>query len=1012
MGPRASRWNIKIRILTVAAAWLLWLSVALACIGPASGADWDRLAVPLARHLGREQGVPPGTVNAIVRDHDGFIWFGTEGGLARWDGYGTRVFRHEEHVAGTLPAAIIVRLAVDEAGSLWVLTGDGTLLQYQKATENFLAFRPDGAGVGTPIGLTPDGKGGIWVDGRDGLAHLDPASGHWRRVPAALVGLPDAHNRGLAVAGDGSLYLARGSSLGRLRGERFDLIDLPASEGDVAAAHDMVSTIAEYHDGTIWFGHGGGVGMFDPASGSVRLVPGLTAPGGWVSSIAELADHKIALAIVGIGAILYDPATGARTVLSRQAVDQADMLAVAADPSGLVFAGSGRGVDLYPTGERLVATLAQSGGELPGLSGPDVSSILERPDGGVWFGLRTGTIDEFTPEEGRIRSLTTGSKTAKTDAVFALQNDGDKGAVAAATETGIWLVDASGKSIEVLANGLPGSIAILPDRDGIWAATLEGGLARFDRKTGQTQHFQHDPGNQDSLNSSIAKALAPAGDGRLWVATQSGLDLFDPATGTARHYRHDETDPTSLPAADVWSLLKDRRGRIWAGTGGGGIGVLDPGSPDGTPHFHHIGRDDGLPHDNIDTMLEDREGRIWVATDDGIAVVDPDRLSVLRRIEPADGLLITNYWENSGIRLADGTLMFGGLGGVSVIRPTALGDWTYRPPIRITEIRVAGRHLPDSTPIVLTPEQRRVSVEFAALDYSAPDQNRYAYRLEGFDEDWIPAPAQSRVATYANLAPGAYRLLIRGSNRAGIWTDPPLVVPISVLPAWYQTLWFRFVETAAAIAALFGIVQLRTRTLRRRRAQLERLVAARTHELAVTAETIRRANTELERLAAHDPLTGLGNRRSFFLAVDALLAQARRHRRACSVLMVDLDHFKRINDTYGHAGGDATLKAAASCLTGCMREIDVVARFGGEEFAAFLPETDIAAALAVAERFRLALGATVIPYENDTIRVTASIGVAAWIDTEADIEPALSRADVALYRVKKSTRNAAAAELE
>jgi diguanylate cyclase (GGDEF)-like protein len=207
----------------------------------------------------------------------------------------------------------------------------------------------------------------------------------------------------------------------------------------------------------------------------------------------------------------------------------------------------------------------------------------------------------------------------------------------------------------------------------------------------------------------------------------------------------------------------------------------------------------------------------------------------------------------------------------------------------------------------------------------------------------------------------------------------------------------------AAASLVYGVVQLRTRGLRRRRVQLEHEVAERTKALAIS-------NAELERLAHHDPLTGLGNRRRFLEITSDLLALARRHHRPCSVMMIDLDRFKRINDSFGHGGGDETLRRAADCLVGSLRGEDAIARFGGEEFAVFLPETALATASLAAERFRLSLEALEIPYEGTVIRVTASIGVASWHEAEAGIGPALERADAALYRVKQAGRNGVGVE--
>jgi diguanylate cyclase (GGDEF)-like protein len=343
----------------------------------------------------------------------------------------------------------------------------------------------------------------------------------------------------------------------------------------------------------------------------------------------------------------------------------------------------------------------------------------------------------------------------------------------------------------------------------------------------------------------------------------------------------------------------------------------------------------------------------------------------------------------------------------------------------VTEAWVGGQHVAagrfngagSAEPLVLAPRGNSLAVEFAALDYNVPDRNLYAYRLDGFDHDWIHRDSNRRLAAYTNLPPGRYTLRLRGASPAGDWTAGELRLPIQVMPAWYQTLWFKVVLTGLIVAAALWLVQVRTAWLRRRQRDLETQIAERTRALATTSDRLKTANAELEavnaelaRLAHHDPLTGLLNRRRFFeLAADEV-ARARRHGRPCSVFMIDLDHFKRINDTYGHSAGDAMLRAVARRLLETVREIDFVARMGGEELAVLLPETGAPTALAVAERVRQALASLAIPHEGGVIRVTASIGVAAWRETELDVEAALHRADAALYRVKTRGRNGVALE--
>jgi diguanylate cyclase (GGDEF)-like protein len=992
---------------------VLTLLLAFAASNARADGDWDRLGTPQILHIGRKDGLPQGTINTITRDAEGFVWIGSEGGLARWDGYELRVFRHEDGDPTSLPDSLIVALRSTESGPLWISTAQESMTRFDRATETFRSFPLAAARIGNKVAVATDDRGGIWVDGEQGLAELDPATGTWRHETATGIGLPSRSNRTLLQGRGGVLWLARGGAIGRLVDGHFTRVDLPTPNADAADPAWAVTRIFEAEDGSVWYGtKGGQVGRLDPTNLEAKLVPEVALPGTEVWAITQLPDGTLAFGYAGAGITVYRP--GSPNVIHLTAATglaDDDVRSVVADPSGLLFIGSSRGVDVYAPGMRAVTSITPGFPPKAPLSDGIVTRVLERPDGTLWFGHENGPIDVFDRHVGRIATIDSapaergGEERERFLAMAPLADGG----VLTSSNLGISRIEPETRVMRRLKGAVRGGDAILETAAGVWVATLEDGVERIDDQGHTLARFRHDPADPDSLTSNTATALAAESGGRIWVGTAHGLDLLDPATGRARHFTRDDRDQTSSPASDVWALLKDHRGRLWVGSGGNGIGVLDAIPAEGPARFHRIGRAQGMPHDNVDTLIEDAKGRIWAATDDGLAVIDPDSLTVSRTLKSSDGQVITNYFEGSGTQLADGTLLFGGDGGVSVVEPERLTAWTYRPPVRVTEVKVGGRNQPAAAPIVLNPEARRIEVEFAALDYSAPDENHYAYRLEGYDQDWRPASAMRRMAVYENLPPGVYRLLLRGSNRAGIWSDP-LALPILVQPAWFETGWFRTAEIMAGIGLILATIQFRTRALNRRRRQLEQEVAARTRELAVSAETLMRANAQLERLADQDPLTGLGNRRHFFRKAEELLALARRHERPCSLLMVDLDYFKRINDVYGHGGGDAALCAAGRCLEATLREIDVIARFGGEELAAFLPETDLVGGCAVAERFRAALEALHVEHEGATIRVTASIGVASWHRSESGIQPALDRADAALYRAKQSGRNRVASE--
>jgi len=241
------------------------------------------------------------------------------------------------------------------------------------------------------------------------------------------------------------------------------------------------------------------------------------------------------------------------------------------------------------------------------------------------------------------------------------------------------------------------------------------------------------------------------------------------------------------------------------------------------------------------------------STDDAVAVIDPASFAI-RTLRRGDGVAIGDYFAGSGAVTAHGELLFGGSGGLTVVRPEHLEERGYRPPVVVTDARIGGRPVPagrfngagSAEPLVIAPEANSVAVEFSVLDYTAPERNRYAYRLEGFDENWVGTDPTRRLAAYTNLPPGSYTLHLRGSNRDGVWTEKTLDLPIQVLPAWYQTLWFKLAGAIAGLAAVAVLVQTRTAYLRQRQRELEHQVELRTAEVVHQKEVVEQQKEGVE----------------------------------------------------------------------------------------------------------------------------------------------------------------------
>jgi len=860
------------RLLPLFWAASLMVSALPAATRPALGQDgapppWSRLAGPLFSHIGQSDGLPYTVALALVQDHAGFVWIGTPGGLARWDGYRMRVYRHGSGDPGSLPENVIAELLVDEGGHLWVGSLSGTVARFDPERNAFITHRDAKGAAGRMRGMASDGHGGLWTIGTNGLAHLETESGRWRRDDPAELGLPPGEFQAIRRDSKGTLWL----------GTRQGLMRRPPGSGrflpvPVPGEADVVPT-ALFEDGAgrLWVGTAiGQVGFVDEATGALRLLSAFVPSGQRVSAIVEPTPgtlwigefgggiHELRVATGAIRPIRHDPQDP--TSLSDDAV--ATMLV---DRSGLVWMGTSRGVDRHnPVDHGFLTVVPSTPG---GLLGRDVRSMSVRPDGKVWLGFRTEGIALLDPVDGRVAEMRPGPGRGRglprqmIQAIASLAN----GDVWTGARTGLYrAVPATGRVHTFLPLQGANILSLMAEEPVLWVGGSMG-LARIGLENDAYRVFANAPDRADSLSDNSVQALLRDSKGRLWAGTQRGLNLFDAATETFERFLHDPNDPESLPSDIALTLLEDRQGRLWVGTASG-IGILEAGTG-GKPRFRRLGTAHGLPHDTVTKILEDRSGTVWAVGGDRLAMIDPHTLSV-RTFGLVEGAGIRTHWVGSGARLPDGTLLFGGFGGLTVVRPRIQPEWGFRPPVVATEVRLGGRPVPipaGTDPIVISPGGGHLEVDFAALDYLEPQRNRYAYRLEGFDRAWISESTNNRTATYTGLPPGSYGLLIRGSNRDGVWSDPPLRLPITVLPTWYQTAGFQVAAALAGAALLFAAVQGRTAILRRRQRELERQVALRTAE--VQAERARAIAEEASARRAKEEAEAADRAKSRFLAV-------------------------------------------------------------------------------------------------------------------------------------------------
>jgi diguanylate cyclase (GGDEF)-like protein len=1004
------------RVVATLCAWCLvcWLCM----MGGARAEDrWAGLSHTAFRHHGHPD---TGSGLCFAQDRQGFLWIGTQAGLVRWDGN-----RHVKYLADparsdALPDSYILSLHVDSRGRLWIGMSSGGLARYDAERDTFVRYRvgPNGLSDARVSALTDDGAGGLWVGTGSGLDHVD-ANGAIARAgsaPGATLATGDALPAGgvdtVLRDRDGVLWAGMRDGLFRLeagrQARRVTLENAPAA---------AIQILHQDSSGRLWIGTRTN-GAFTLAPGAAVAVqvaesgPAPTLQGERVSSITEAAPGEIWLGTDGYdgGIVVVDTVHGGTRRIRHQSdtpdsLTDNNVMGLFRERSGIVYVATIAGMSQHDPLPRAVTTIRHLGPQQSGVL--SVPTMLTAPDGRLWLGMISGGVHIIDPLRGHVGRLAPGIDLSRGRVLsMAIGPDGE---VYIGTQKGLYRADADGRHArlvrlpqrsddeEVWALATVGRTLWLGGLDGLRLLALPAA-----GQAGPLRQLRHE---EHSLGDPRVTALLAVGDD-VWVGTRTGLARVGPATVEA--IPTDLAAPDRLPPGYVSSLLVDGQGRLWLSNFGTGIVILERTDADGRRRFRRVGVQQGLPDSGANMLLRDREGMIWASTDAGLARIEPKSLA-MRKFGVGEGVHIPMYWTNSGVVTAAGELAFGGLSGVTVVRPPVQATWSYAAPLVVTRILLNDKEIPSgpynlgagrkAAPITVTPagRERGFAVEFAALDYSAPERNRYAYQLKGFDPGWVETDAVARRASYNNLPPGDYVLQLRGSNRRGEWSAP-LDVPVRVLPAWHQRPLARLAAAVLVLGVIAGLMHVRTAYLRRRQRELEAVVEARTAELRAT-------QAQLETLAYSDPLTGLANRRLFNDELRHLVAQAERDGPAFTLLLIDLDRFKPINDTHGHDAGDALLVAAADRLRAAVREADRPFRLGGDEFAVLLSQTTEHETLApVCVRILDQLAQPLSLPDAVVIEISASVGAAVYRRGDSH-EQLYKQADLALYHAKDAGRN-------
>ncbi len=812
-------------------------------------------------------GLTQNSVVAIAKDRYGFMWFGTEDGLNRYDGISFKVFRHDPLNASSLNSSTILSTLIDHNGDLWVGTFASGLNKYIYKTESFDHYPHDlldslSIGEGSIQALHEDHFGHIWVGtAGGGLFRLNPKTGKSTPLRTLVddgVALSDSSVLSLFEDHQHQLWISTMDGLNVLDLQTYELRSYHYNPDEPGSLFDdYINTVYETYDGTshqLWVGtNWGGFDLYDPEQNKFThygfkssINPNFPETG--IMWMLQENSERLWLGTDSDGILIVDKSGKLIDRIERRVYDQTtlqdDIINTLYDDGDIIWVGtSSGGVCKYARHRKQFFSLTYDPLDPNGLHDDRILRTVIDRDGNLWIATWTEGLTLYN-------SVTHSFTVYKHDPADpgSLSDNGIQD-ILVDRNNNLWVISASSTldvlranttAFEHIAADFDDSTALRSDyltisyedpHGYLWFGSWDQGLTKLNPETGVFQTFYDPAVNDISLGDISFYALFMDSQGILWIGAENeGLIAFDEKQMTLKQYRAIPSDPYALPHNDVMCFLEDDDGNIWLGTYGGGLTRFDPRS--GT--FESFGSEQGLLSQTIYKIFMDKQGDLWVSTNDGLARFNIES-KTFKNYGIPDGVLSKEF-NPAGCVDEQGWFYFGGVKGVTYFDPSQIKDNTHIPPLHFTGLSIMNKPIQvnevyhnrvvldqtiiDEPQLQLFPEDLFFSVQFASLDYYYSRSNQYAYQLEGFDTGWRFI-GQKQEVTFTNLPAGSYLLKVKGTNNDGVWNETGASLKIVVQPEIYETWWFTATIALLLILTIFLIYRLRTAFLVRRGRELE-----------------------------------------------------------------------------------------------------------------------------------------------------------------------------------------------
>jgi len=798
-------------------------------------------AQPIFDHITSEDGLSENVVNCIFQDDQGLMWFGTNDGLNKYDGYDFTVFKPESKKSGSISSNLVYAITSDEEGNLWVGTTGAGLSKFDPKTEVFTVYKNDPKDKESlisdqVISLFTDSRGWIWIGTNNGISVFDPKREEVKFKNLEDLDSPNDFIHCISEDKKGNVYIASNRAIRRaLKTEKIDDIDLHIVYDD---------------------------SQFSPYTGLAF-------------------DHFDQLFFIGSQQLYYHSGEGNTSEL-RNLGEFSSTKNIVIDDNNEIWVGSYEGLIHYERHERnqepvLKAVYKHSDSNSSSLNKNLIVSLFKDSHGLIWVGINGGGVNKFNPNRKEFRHRNqfyeTSGGNEKIRAVLedshgglwiGTEGDGlyykamDKESFVrlepfsrpfSITEVKIgnrkWIYIGSERAptlqrIEITKGRLEAAESVWSNnasvfalmQDGhnhLWIGTYNSGLYRYNiDDNGELENqrvFNSDLNDGNSLSDNIIRKLVQDNKGDIWIGTGNGLSKID-AQAVGQEdisfdvFRHDPLNSKSISHNYVLDILESSSGDIWLGTFGGGLNqIVEEGGKQYS--FNSYTEESGLPNATVKSILEDKKGNLWISSNKGLTEFDTEE-EKFYNYHIKDGLQSNEFLEVAAAKLKSGEMIFGGVNGYNIFDPNKIKQSLLAPDIVLTNLkvlnknvipvdeeggrRILSRAIAYTEEIELKHNENNFSISFSSLDYSAPEQIQYSYILEGFDEKWTETDWKNRNATYTNIPAGDYTLKVKSTNGDGVWAQNDKALRISIDPPFWMT-WYAYLFYAGAVFGLLWFLR-------------------------------------------------------------------------------------------------------------------------------------------------------------------------------------------------------------